>query len=904
MPTYIVSAPDGSRYEVTAPEGASEQQVLSYAQANYQGASNAAAGAPIRVQGPDGQLYEFPGDTDRHTMRAAMARRYGEPTQGQVGQSPGSWDKYQPQTNSMRPLPPGFVLEEDIPPLPPGFVLDDESGGPWGRGRVIEIDLPDGSIAEFPAGMSDADIERVLQEQYTPQSGPWERYAGASSVATGNRWERDEIVAPAPAAGSGNPWDADPIVAGGRPDFSNVQSGASSVAAPAPAPKRGNPVTRALGEIGGRTALQGAAGIYGALGGDALNHYVLDPVSRATGVPLGTGGRTYREAASDLADQMGMRAPQTSSERVVSDVGEALTGTGLTMGLGAGVNALARMGGAVSSRVGNFLTAQPLSQSAATAAGSGASSTVRERGGGTGAQAAAGLVGAMTPGAAGLATPFVRSQGSVPAAAQALTRGAVRGRDPGPVRQAIGDFAAAGTTPSIGQATGSRAAQALETLVGNVPGGAGRMERFGRGQTQAVSRRMDDIAAGLSSRGGSATPQQTGRTIVQGIEGPGGYMERFRALSNRLYGELDQQIPRGTQVPASNAAAYLSGQASPIAGANATSAMLANPKLASIRQALEADITAGNGRLPYQALASVRSRVGEMISEAGLLPDIPTRQLRALYGALSQDMRAAAQAAGPAAEKAFNRANNHFKYGTARLERIEHVIDKSGGPEKVYAAAFGGINQGATTLRSVMQSLDKTAQRELTASFVRRMGRANSSQQNAAGDAFSMETFLTNWDKVSPEARRALFDRHGATFSHNMDRIARMAERVREGSRVFRNTSGTARQAALMQTGGTGLLAAQQAIMGNVVAAVLTIAASAGSAIAANRMARLLTNPKAVAWLASNTTKPVGELLGQLQTLRQVAERDGDRELAELALQMEEAAAAQSPTGSQAPTLR
>ncbi|MGJ4804444.1 hypothetical protein [Luteimonas sp. SDU82] len=870
--------------------------------------------APIRVQGPDGQLYEFAGDTDSETMRAAMAKRYGGPTHGQVMRPSGPWEKYQARANPLPPLPPGFVLEEDTPPLPPGFVLEDEPSGPAGPQRMIEVDLPDGSIAEFPAGMSDADIERVLQEQYTAQGGPWEkyqqaavgaatkgqpggpwqRYAGTTLDSTGYPWDQDEIVAPAPTAGMGNPWDADPIVARSAPDFSNVKSGATTIPGQE-APSWLDRQAQGAG-MGVRSMIQGAGSLVGMLGGDAVNYLVADPIERAvTGrdvqsVPM-------RERAAALADRMGLPEPQTRGQRVLSDVGEALTGTAATLGAGAALNAARPLVPTVANRVGQLLGAQPGLQAASAATGASAASMSREGGGNRWQQLAAGLIGGMAPGAAGLVTPFVRSQGTVPAAAQALTRVAVRGRDAGHVRDAIGDFAASGATPSVGQATGSRPAQALETLVGNVPGGAGRMERFGRQQTQAVAQRMDDIAAGLSPRGGSATPQQTGRTIVQGIEGPGGYMARFRTLSNRLYGELDQQIPQGTKVPASNAAAYLSRQASPIAGANATSAMLANPKLASIRQALEADINAGNGQLPYQALASVRSRVGEMISEAGLLPDIPTRQLRGLYGALSQDMRAAAQAAGPAAEKAFTRANNHFKYGTARLERIEHVIDKSGGPEKVYAAAFGGINQGATTLRSVMQSLDKAAQRELTASFIRRMGRASSSQQNAAGDAFSMETFLTNWDKVSPEARRALFDRHGATFSHNMDRIARMAERVREGSRVFRNTSGTTRQAALMQTGGTGLLSAQQAIMGNVGAAVLTIAASAGSAIAANRMARLLTNPKAVAWLASNTTKPVGELLGQLQMLRQVAERDGDQELAELASQLGEVA-------SQAPAAR
>jgi hypothetical protein len=35
MPTYVVTAPDGKEYEVTAPEGATQDEVLAYAKANY-----------------------------------------------------------------------------------------------------------------------------------------------------------------------------------------------------------------------------------------------------------------------------------------------------------------------------------------------------------------------------------------------------------------------------------------------------------------------------------------------------------------------------------------------------------------------------------------------------------------------------------------------------------------------------------------------------------------------------------------------------------------------------------------------------------------------------------------------------------------------------------------------------
>jgi hypothetical protein len=41
---------------------------------------------PIQVQGPDGQLLEFPDGTSRETMKAAMQKRYGGRTDTGIGQ--------------------------------------------------------------------------------------------------------------------------------------------------------------------------------------------------------------------------------------------------------------------------------------------------------------------------------------------------------------------------------------------------------------------------------------------------------------------------------------------------------------------------------------------------------------------------------------------------------------------------------------------------------------------------------------------------------------------------------------------------------------------------------------------------------------------------------------------------
>ena len=692
-------------------------------------------------------------------------------------------------------------------------------------------------------------------------AGPWERYqqpASPSAAPTGGPWER---YATAPA----------------KPDFSNVQSGASSVPVQPPEPPRGNPVTRFLGEIGGRQVLQGAAGLYGALGGDAINQYILDPLDRAlfndgptmsgliTGQQpqqrsvLGTGGRSYRQVASDFADELGMRAPQTGTDRVLSDVGEALTGTGLTLGIGGALNALRPAAASVTDRVGRFLTAQPGLQAVSTATGSGASGTVREQGGTQGQQLAAGLLGGLSPGVAG-------------AGAGAAVRGVVRGRDGAQMQRTIEDFAALGATPSVGQASGNRLLQGAENLLAGGPTSAGVMNRFAERQADSIGQGLQRRADSLSR---NASAERAGRAIERGVDTFAG---NTNATKRALYWQADQFIPEQTPVQLQNTWREVVDLTTPTAGATATTSALIQPTILRLRENLAADLAAGGGNIPYSALKRIRSDIGEAISNSSPLnPTSDIRELRRLYAALSRDMEAAAQAQGPEAVRSARRANNYTRAVADRLEQVRRVVDKNGGPERVFNAVMSGTRDGGTTLRAVMQSLPKEGQQALTAAVIRRMGLATPGAQDAAGDAFSAATFLTNWNRVSPEAKRALFDRHGAAFSRDMDRIARVADNIKQGSRVFANPSGTANRAAAMTYGA--------ALVGSMFTG--GTAGIVASGVGANLLARWLTNPNVVRRLAQTTQAPVGALPPLISSIRAEAQEKDDPDLLELAAELE-----------------
>lgn len=111
------------------------------------------------------------------------------------------------------------------------------------------------------------------------------------------------------------------------------------------------------------------------------------------------------------------------------------------------------------------------------------------------------------------------------------------------------------------------------------------------------------------------------------------------------------------------------------------------------------------------------------------------------------------------------------------------------------------------------------------------------------GAEFSAQTFLTNWNKLSPEARRALFDRYGPSFSKDMDRIARVAENIKTGAQVYANPPGTANRLAALTYGG--------ALVSSLFTGGTVGLLSAGAGL--NLLARGLTKPWVVRWLADST---------------------------------------------------
>ena len=146
------------------------------------------------------------------------------------------------------------------------------------------------------------------------------------------------------------------------------------------------------------------------------------------------------------------------------------------------------------------------------------------------------------------------------------------------------------------------------------------------------------------------------------------------------------------------------------------------------------------------------------------------------------------------AASAFKTANAYWRQ---RVETLDDALEPILGPDvtperildSVNAMARGGKG-GVQRLVRVINSLPEADRGSIRATIVDRLGRAKAGAQDAGGEVFSPAEFLTNWNKVSPEAKMALFGRD-KKLSQALDDIAVLANGT-EQAQQFVNRSQTA----------------------------------------------------------------------------------------------------------------
>jgi hypothetical protein len=622
---------------------------------------------------------------------------------------------------------------------------------------------------------------------------------------------------------------------------------------------------RALKEVGRQVGLTARAALTGATAIPGMVADVPFQVANAFGANLSLPSENQQR----LMSAAGLPEPKNAQERVVQEAASAVAGAGGSARLANKVAQFAKPGTA--QQVIKSLSEDVGRQTLSSGLGAGAAQTAKESDVGPAGQIAAGVAGSLAPSVA-------------PYALKAGVRGTLRGGEQNipKMRQNIAAFEGAGTTPTVGQASEQPLSRFVESGMAKLPGSANQMAKKAATQAEEIGATVEKLADDLA-KGQTADPEAAGRAIAKGLNGPGGFVSRFKEGQKMLYDKLDSYIKPDNKVEVSNTKNALASMNEDIKGAEQLSKFFQNSKIKEIEKALKSDVSgapetvmvakqppkAGGGlmnapveqpnllvkipegpptnALPYEAVKKLRTLVGQQLEDHSLTSDIPRSKWKALYAALSNDLEAAAAAtSNPDAVKAMSRANQFTRAGHARIDSVLEEVAGKAKPEDIFQAATSGMKDGATKISSVMKSLNTEERDIVKAAFVDRMGKAAPGAQNAGGDVFSSQTFLTNWNKMSPRAKSIMFASESGTLAKKLDDIATAASNIKEGSKVFANPSGTTAAGAQV----AGLTSVVTALASGNLGLASALVAGAGGA---NLTARLMTNPKFVDWLAKAT---------------------------------------------------
>jgi hypothetical protein len=614
-----------------------------------------------------------------------------------------------------------------------------------------------------------------------------------------------------------------------------------------------NPITTgALAGAGIGSLVGGVGAMPGALAGataGAITDYAPRIYNAIAGM-LGAKGKlpALGDVLEQLKNEAGLPNPITPTEKFTQAAIES--GTSMVPTLGAGA-ALQKATSPVLQGVGNILTEKPALQTLQAVASGLTSEGARQAGAGPVGQMAAGVGGLMIPSAATLGEQGLRG----------LLRGGASAED---VASNIRAFEQAGITPSAGQATQSTPIKALEASMAKVPGSHDVLRDFGTKQQNKLKDFLRRITEELSP---VREPTVAGAGIKEGV--PKAFAQK-RVVESRLYNNLEKLLPAKTQSNVENFQKTLKEVTEPIPGAPALSAGMENPMLAKIKSDFESDIKK-TGTLSVEALRVLRSKIGNSLSGISLLNDVPRREFKMLYAGLTEDIKALAAEQGNKALNMFNRASNYSRTLHDRADKLQSFINKNE-PELIYNSSFEGSKSGGTRLAALMKSLKPDEQKAITTTYVDRMGKSAPGIQNMEGDAWSSNTFLTNFNKLSNPAKQQLFGRYGSGFLSDINKIAKASELIRGGGNVLANPAGTAAglvPIALATTAFGSIGAGRYGAAGG-------IAGLLGSSYAGSK---LFTNPKYVRWLAKNIDIMPNQIPSAIASLQSLANDEDDPDL-------------------------
>lgn len=337
-----------------------------------------------------------------------------------------------------------------------------------------------------------------------------------------------------------------------------------------------------------------------------------------------------------------------------------------------------------------------------------------------------------------------------------------------------------GITPSLG--AGGKARGMTAAALEKIPG-AGSV--ISRDATRFVGEVEDAFNRTVASIGTPRNAQGAGDALQSGLNR---FVKNFKSKSEKLFNRVGDYIPASTNIQASETANVIRESISLFENTPEIAQQLGLSRWAKIADELE------GGNLTWSAVKDYRSSIGANIgSLKGALTDQSDAQLKRIYASLTKDMEAAAKSAGPEAFSAWKRANKHYARGARQIERDLDKTISAQSPERAFEAFVNMMRKDrasadAQRMFSIKSAMPANEWREVSASIVDRLGRPSAGRQSADGNSFSPATFLTEWNKLSDEAKSVLFPGGVRKEISNLAKVADLAK----AANAERNMSNTA----------------------------------------------------------------------------------------------------------------
>lgn len=380
--------------------------------------------------------------------------------------------------------------------------------------------------------------------------------------------------------------------------------------------------------------------------------------------------------------------------------------------------------------------------------------------------------------------------------------GAIAGAAVGAAGQAIGNRLAnrGGTPPTGGGAATQQAADDLGIeLIPAVTGGtttrrltSGARQGFisDRPIARNVERMEQQGGAArdkIASNAGQVLDAQDAGDVVR--QAANVYSGRTSQIGGNLYTRADR-MAKGEKLPLSGAVQAADDELAQLAKGPGGADSALYKDIAKLRKQM------AGGRFEVDGIRAFRSRLRNELTERGLRGTPQDAAFSRILRAAEEDMVSGLQASGK--DNAARALRTAADFWRKRVETIDEVLEpvlgknspKSG--EQIITALERLANPktgDANRLRRLFDAMPKDEAASVRATLINRMGRPTAgASQNADEAGFSFNTFLTNWNNMSPRAKATMFPKESR---ESLDKLVTVSKAVKEAGSSL-NTSNTA----------------------------------------------------------------------------------------------------------------